>query len=35
MHNKKILLGKKSLPYKKGGDFIDGHCIIFLFSFVW
>jgi len=24
---------KKSLPYEKGGDFLDGHCIIFYISF--
>jgi hypothetical protein len=28
-----ILKEKKSLPYEKGGDFIDGHCIILLVYF--
>jgi hypothetical protein len=28
-----ILKEKKSLPYEKGGDFIDGHCIILLVHF--
>jgi hypothetical protein len=27
------LLGKKPLPYQRGGDFIDGHCIIFSIFF--
>jgi hypothetical protein len=26
---------KKPLSYQRGGDFIDGHYIIFEFSFVW
>jgi hypothetical protein len=29
------ILKEKPLPYQKGGDFINGHCIIFEFSFVW
>jgi hypothetical protein len=29
MHNKILFLAKKPLPYQRGRDFIDGHCIIF------
>jgi hypothetical protein len=29
-----FFLGKKPLPYEKGGDFMVEHCIIFHFSFV-
>jgi len=32
MHNLKNLR-KKPLPYQRGGDFIDGHCIFF-FNFL-
>jgi hypothetical protein len=27
------ILGNKSLPYQRGGDFIDGNCIIFSIFF--
>jgi hypothetical protein len=33
MNNNIFLLGKKSLPYQRGGDFINGHCIVFSISF--
>jgi len=28
-----IFLKEKPLPYQRGGDFIDGHCIIFSIFF--
>jgi hypothetical protein len=36
LNNKCIIiyiLGKKPLPYQRGGDFINGHCIIFSIFF--
>jgi hypothetical protein len=36
LHNKCIIitfLGKNPLPYQRGGDFIDGYCIIFSIFF--
>jgi hypothetical protein len=33
MHNNIYILGKKPLPYKKGGDFVDDYCIIFSIFF--
>jgi hypothetical protein len=34
MHNNILFLGKKPLPYTRGGDFINGHYIIFSIFFV-
>jgi hypothetical protein len=33
MHNNILFLGKKPLPYQRGGDFIDGHYITFSIFF--
>ncbi len=30
MHNNVLFLRKKPLPYQRGGDFINGHCIIII-----
>jgi hypothetical protein len=30
MHNNILFLGKKPLPYQRGGDFIDGHCNVII-----
>jgi hypothetical protein len=32
VHNN-FFKGKKTLPYERGGDIIDGHCIIFSIFF--
>jgi hypothetical protein len=33
MHNNIDFWKKKQLPYQRGGDFIDGNCIIFSIFF--
>jgi len=35
LHNNIFFLEKKLGPYKKGRDFIDGHCIIFSMFFLF